>query len=103
VQAHVPAAAADVGLERGALGHVEQHASGLGEGDRVLGREVLRRERGGVLGLLDLDRLGVLDAQVRDEVADGLAGLDVGGVEVGLVEQQDPQDSIVDGADRGLR
>nr|BFF18416.1 hypothetical protein GCM10025730_19370 [Promicromonospora thailandica] len=98
VHAHVPAAAADVLLQRGPLRHVEQHATRLREDDGVLRGEVLRGERRGVLGLLDLDGLGVLGAQLRGEVAHGLAGLHVRRVEVRLVEQQDAQHAVVDGA-----
>ena len=65
VHAHVAAAAADVGLERRALGGVEEHAAGLGEDHRVDGGEVRGGERRRVVGLLDLDRLAVLGRRAR--------------------------------------
>ncbi len=54
VDADEAAATADVGLERGALLGVEEHARGVGEDQEVLGGQVLRGERGGVGRLLDV-------------------------------------------------
>jgi hypothetical protein len=91
MDAHPPAAALDVPLERVALSVVEQDPAGLREHQRVVGGQVLRREHGGVVGVGDLDGPAVLRPQLRGQVTDRLAGLHVGGVEVGLVEEEDPQ------------
>ncbi|MBB5869660.1 hypothetical protein F4553_003039 [Allocatelliglobosispora scoriae] len=95
VHAHEAAAAADVGLERGTLGGVEQDTTGLDEDHGVADGEVRGVERGRVVGLLDVDRLAVLRAELGGEVAHGLPSLHVGGVEVGLVEEQHAEPAVV--------
>ncbi|GAB3853719.1 hypothetical protein GCM10027610_084090 [Dactylosporangium cerinum] len=101
VHAHEAAAAADVGLECGALRRVEQDAAGLREDHRVTDGEVRGRERRRVVGLLDVDRLAVLGAELGRQVTHSLPGLHVGGVEIGLVEQQHAEPAVVGGGRQG--
>ena len=101
VQAHEAAAAADVGLERGALCRVEQDATGLREDHRVTDGEVRGVERRRVVGLLDVHRLAVLRAELGGQVTHGLPRLHVRGVEIGLVEQQHAEPAVVGGGREG--